>query len=240
MKAAVADDLHDAIVRSSELHAERHAAAEAESAAARAQHRMRTGARDLVHHRQRIADRLVDDDVVGAYGLVERRAQEIRRDRVTLSRPRRGSSDALHPLLALRLQALHAGAPLARGTRDPPARARSRAPAAARWRSRPARAMSDGKPHIGKSFLIASTSTCIQRVRGFSFANCGSHGTSTSSSSPTSASSSAVARLEAGEARRIPRDVDVRADGIRTPPCHIRARAHRERPALPACGPDNP
>src|SRR6185312_3290541 len=64
MKAAVADDLNDASLRLRQLEAQRHAAAEAEPAAGEADIATRPRATDMLLHQRRIADRLVDDDIV--------------------------------------------------------------------------------------------------------------------------------------------------------------------------------
>jgi len=72
-----AHDLHDAPVRPRELHAERHAAAETEPAAAVAEQRLRPRARDLVQHRRGIANTFIDHDIVRADDLRDRRTDVI-------------------------------------------------------------------------------------------------------------------------------------------------------------------
>ena len=64
MKAAIADDLHDAPLRLRQLQAQRHAAAEAEPAAGEADIASWPRAADMLLHQRRIADRFVDDDIV--------------------------------------------------------------------------------------------------------------------------------------------------------------------------------
>src|SRR5262249_61299122 len=64
MESAVADDLHYASPRSRQLDAEPGSARKAEPAAREAHIGLRLRALDLPEHRARIADRLIDDDVV--------------------------------------------------------------------------------------------------------------------------------------------------------------------------------
>jgi hypothetical protein len=70
----------------------------------------------------------------------------------------------------------------------------------------PGRRRFDGKPHIGERSLTGSTSMCAHHVWGFSRVSLGIHGTSTSTSSPTSASATCLPGIvppKQGELRAI-------------------------------------
>ena len=74
-------ELNDAAARTREPQAERHASAEAEPAPRQAEIGLRTGAHYLIEHGERVANRLIDDDIVLAQYGIQRRTQKIGRDR---------------------------------------------------------------------------------------------------------------------------------------------------------------
>ena len=85
MKAAVADDLHDAPFRLRQLQAQRHAAGKTEPAAGEADIAARPRAADMLLHQWRIADRFVDEDIVLRQRAVQRGEQIGRTDRAALA-----------------------------------------------------------------------------------------------------------------------------------------------------------
>src|SRR6185369_17309010 len=105
MKAAVADDLHDSLLRPGQPGTQRHAAAESQAPAGEPDIALRSRALNLIQHGKAVADAFVDHDVVRSQRLVQRGANEVRRKRADAAGLGAGCRHAFTAFRALRLPA---------------------------------------------------------------------------------------------------------------------------------------
>ena len=184
-----------------------------------------TGARDLVEHRERVADRLVHDDVVRPDRAADLGAEVLRVD-LRPSRPcRRRASRA--PRLRARVLGAPAprrASPPRRGTPASPSPSPPRSAARGSAGCRPGIRRFAAKSHIGKPCLTTSTSMCAQNVAGFSRRVARDPRHVDVDQQAEVRLGDVLARDEAGAARRVGRDVEMERVELE----HADAREPRE------------